>query len=480
MELRRVAAVVLLFVGVGVGLHLLMTPLRDCGQAAPAKAMTLAAGLALATLGSLGGFLIARVPKERINAVAQHLDHMVERGALGLSLSEGETDALGRLGRSINRYLTFVKDEVEQSYLTAKERQIQMKVLEAEKRHVEAVIHAISDGVVVTDAFGDLVLANAAAEEIFAFHFTSAIRKPVEEVIADKAFLAILADMRDTGLFVPHKTMEWIQGSGDEARTWRVILNTVVEGRKRDRISGVVAVLHNVTREKEIARMKSDFVSNVSHELKAPLASIRAYTEMLTDGEAATEAESKEFLQIIAGETDRLNRLIENILNLSRLESGLVPVNKTPLAVTEILRDVADVMTPQAARKHIRLEADLAPVFFRVHGDRDTLYQAVLNVVSNAIKYTPEGGQVRISTYIEEGSVVVDVADTGYGIPPDDLGRVFEKFYRSRHSAKEVVGTGLGLALVKHVVETVHGGRVTVESQVGKGSVFRLYLPAVR
>jgi len=480
IELRRAAAVILLFVGVGVGLHLLMAPLRDCGQTAPAKAMTLAAGLALAILGTIGGFLIARVPKERIAAVADHLENMAERGTLGLALSEGHTDALGRLGRSINRYLTFVKDEVEQSHLTAKERQIQMKVLEAEKRHVEAVIHAISDGVVVTDAFGDLVLANAAAEGIFGFHFDAAVRKPVEEFIGDKTFLAILNDMRDTGLFVPHKTLEWTQGQGEDLRAWRVILNTVVEGRKRDRISGVVAVLHDVTREKEIARMKSDFVSNVSHELKAPLASIKAYTEMLTDGEASSEAESKEFLQIIAGETDRLNRLIENILNLSRLESGLVPVNKTALAVTEILRDVGDVMTPQAAKKHIRLEADLAPVFFRVHGDRDTLYQAVLNVVSNAIKYTPEGGQVRISTFIEEGSVVVEVADTGYGIPPDDLARVFEKFYRSRNSAKEVAGTGLGLALVKHVVETVHGGRITLESQVGKGSVFRLYLPAVR
>jgi two-component system phosphate regulon sensor histidine kinase PhoR len=137
-------------------------------------------------------------------------------------------------------------------------------------------------------------------------------------------------------------------------------------------------------------------------------------------------------------------------------------------------------MTPQAVQKSIRLEADPAPVFFRVHGDRDMLYQAVLNVVSNAVKYTPEGGQIRISTYLDDSSVVVDVADTGYGIPPEDAGRVFEKFYRSRHSAKEAKGSGLGLALVKHVVEVVHGGRVAVESDVGKGSIFRLYLPAVR
>jgi two-component system phosphate regulon sensor histidine kinase PhoR len=480
IELRRAGAVVLLFLGVGVGLHLLLEPLRNAGLPAMVKAMTLGAGLALAVLGIIGGFLISRVPKERIDSVAAHLENMVRRGTVGMAISETEADALGRLGHAVNRYLAFVKEEVEQSHLEAKEWQIQMKVLDAEKRHIEAVIGAISDGVVVTDAFGDLVLANAAAENLFGFKFDPAARRPIEEAITDSSFLALVNDMREAGVLVPHRTIEWIQGAAEQARTWRVILNTVVESKKHDRISGVVAVLHDVTKEKEIARMKSDFVSNVSHELKAPLASIRAYTEMLVEGEARNETEAKEYLHVVASETDRMTHLIESILNLSRLESGLVPVNKADLAVTEILRDVADVMTPQAVQKHIRLEADLSPVFFRVHGDRDMLYQAVLNVVSNAIKYTPEGGQVRISTYLEDGAVVVEVADTGYGIPQEDAAKVFEKFYRSRHSAKAAKGTGLGLALVKHVVDVVHGGRVALESNVGKGSIFRLYLPAVR
>jgi two-component system phosphate regulon sensor histidine kinase PhoR len=480
IELRRAAAVILLFLGVGAGLHLLLNPLRDMGQPPSAIAATLACGVALAVLGLIGGYLVARIPKERLNTVSEYLEGMVRRGTIGLVMSESESDSLGRLGHAVNRYLAFIKDEVEQSHLAAKERQIQVKVLEAERRHIEAVIHAISDGVIVTGAFGDLLLANGAAETVFGFHFESAARKPIEEVIADKGFLALMGEMRETGLFTPHRTMEWVQGSGPDARTWRVVLNTVIEGKKRDRISGVVAVLHDVTKEKEIAKMKSEFVSNVSHELKAPLASIKAYIEMLLDREVRDEAQSREFFQTIAAETDRMNRLIENILNLSRLESGLVPVNKTDLAITEILRDVGDVMTPQAAKKNVRLEADLAPVFFRVHGDRDMLYQAILNVVSNAVKYTPEGGQVRVSTFLADGAVVVEVSDTGYGVPQEELQRIFEKFYRSRHSGKAAPGTGLGLPLVKHVVEAIHGGRVTVESQVGKGSTFRLYLPAVR
>jgi len=478
--LRRAATVILLFAGVGTGLHLLLPPMREAGQPTTVKTLVLALGVVLALLGLVGGFLVARLPKQRIDALAMRLENFVRRGKVGLVINEVEADALGRLGNAVNRYLTFVKDEVEQSHIAAKEQQIQMKVLAAEKRHVEAVIHAISDAVVVTDAFGDLVLANAAAERLFGFTYDAANRRPVDEIIQDKPFLSLLGEMRDIGLFTSSRTVEWIQGKGAAARTFQVILNTVVEGKKRDRVSGVVAVLHDVTKEREAAKMKSDFVSNVSHELKAPLASIKAYAELLQDGEAQDEKSQREFLQIIATETDRLNRLIENILSLSRMESGLVPVNKTELAVTEILRDVVDVMTPQALKKNIHLEADLAPVFFRVYGDRDMLYQTFLNVVSNAVKYTPEGGRVRISTFLEDGSVVVKVQDNGKGIPEDDLGRIFDKFYRGKGADKAAAGTGLGLALVKHVTETVHGGRIAVMSEVGRGSSFQLYLPAVR
>ncbi len=479
IELRRAIIVVLLFLGVGAGLYLLLDPIQESEQPPLVKTMVLACGLTLCVLGIIGGILLARLQRERIEAVATHLEGMVTRGRIGLVINEGQADALGRLGLAVNRYLRFVKEEIEQSHMAAKEHQIMTKVLEAEKRHVEAVIHAISDGVIVTDAFGDLVLANEAAEETFGFRFDATARRPVEEAIEDAEFLALLKEMRETGLHLPHRTAEWSRRVGDDVRTYRVILNTVVEGSKRERISGVVAVLHDVTKEKEIARMKSDFVSNVSHELKAPLASIKAYVEMLLDGEVDDEADAREFLTVIAGETERLNRLIENILRLSRLESGLIPINKADVAVTEILREVVDVIAPQAAKKGLALDADLAPVFFRVHGDRDMLSQAILNVASNAVKYTAEGGSVHIATFLDDGAVVVEVVDSGYGIPPEEIGKIFEKFYRTRLSGKAAPGTGLGLPLVKHIVETVHAGRVEVESHVGQGTTFRLHLPAV-
>ena len=249
-----------------------------------------------------------------------------------------------------------------------------------------------------------------------------------------------------------------------------------------EEVAGVVAVLHDVTREKEIARLKTDFVSNVSHELKTPLASIKAYIEMLIDGEAADDKTRREFYEIISSETERLHRLIENILNLSRIESGVIKVVREPISLTGVVKRVLDVAAPQAKLKNIQLVERLAPVYYQVEADQDMIYQAVMNLVSNAIKYTPEGGTVRVSVRMDEkdGRAICEVADDGAGIPADQLPFIFEKFYRVKANNKLAKGTGLGLTLVKHIVETVHDGKVTVESEEGKGSTFRMELAAVR
>ncbi|HOI55562.1 MAG TPA: ATP-binding protein, partial [Phycisphaerae bacterium] len=242
-------------------------------------------------------------------------------------------------------------------------------------------------------------------------------------------------------------------------------------------LSGMVVVLHDVTREREMARMKNDFVSKVTHELRTPLSSIRAYVEMLVEGEAEEPETRNEFYKIIDSESDRLSRMIDNILNISRIEAGVTKVQKENLALTGLLKNVVEVLTPQAGEKHQVLEAELSPVFYQVFGDRDMLYQAILNVVSNAIKYTPEGGSIRLSSDLVGGMAVVKVADTGLGIPKDDLPRLFQKFYRVGVNKGAAKGTGLGLALVKEIVETLHHGKVSVESEVGKGTTFVLQLP---
>ena len=172
-------------------------------------------------------------------------------------------------------------------------------------------------------------------------------------------------------------------------------------------------------------------------------------------------------------------RLIDNMLNISRIESGTVRINKEPVAASMVVRDALDVMRPQAEDKRIRLTDELTPVMYRVHADRDLLYQAVLNLISNAVKYTPEGGDVhvRVTPHEKKQTITIAVRDTGVGIPEDALPHMFEKFFRVETSEKMAKGTGLGLNLVKHIAETVHGGTVRLTSKVGEGSTFEMELP---
>ena len=204
------------------------------------------------------------------------------------------------------------------------------------------------------------------------------------------------------------------------------------------------------------------------------LASVKAYVELLIDGEAQDEATKREFYEVIQNEANRLGRLIDNILNISKIESGLVKVDRKPQSLTVIVKDAVEVIQPQADRKRIKVREQLTPVFYQASADRDMLYQAVLNLLSNAVKYTPEGGEVAVETAVDEvrRKVITRVSDTGVGIPPKDLPFIFDKFYRAESNSRMAQGTGLGLSLVKHIVETVHRGRLFVESETGKGSCF--------
>lgn len=230
--------------------------------------------------------------------------------------------------------------------------------------------------------------------------------------------------------------------------------------------------------EKELSEMKNQFVSLVSHELRTPLASIKAYVEMLIDGEATDAIIQREFYEVIQNEANRLGRLIDNILNISRIESGLARVNRKPHELGAILREAVEVIAPHASQKRIAIEQRAAAAAYPIVADRDMLYQAVLNLLSNAVKYTPEGGSVAVQTDSdpERGKVLIRIIDTGVGIPPKDLPFIFDKFYRAEANKRIAPGTGLGLSLVRHIVETVHGGRVSVESHVGSGSCFVIEL----
>ena len=411
-----------------------------------------------------------------MNAVSAELETMAGTGEIGHVSGRG-AELLVPVVRPINNVLARCRQEMDALRDVNRELKIQARVTDAEKQHTEAIIDSISDAVVVTNRFDELAMANAAAEELFDFTIAGALRKSINHVVNDGTLVRLIADTRKHGHTQRRKVVSHSVDTDGETRTFGVTLCCTTD--KRGEVSGVVAVLHDVTKEKEVGQMKTDFVSNVSHELRTPLAGIKAYIEMLLDGDAEDPKTRREFHEIISSETDRLSRLIDNILDIARIESGVVKVACEPMDPTAVVKATLEVANPQAAMKNIELAEELAPVYAQIEADRDMINQAVMNLVSNAIKYTPEGGRVTVSTKIDErhGVVVFSVADTGVGIGPEDLPHLFDKFYRVRGSSKMAQGTGLGLSLGKHIVETLHRGRLSVTSKRGEGSVFSFELP---
>lgn len=242
---------------------------------------------------------------------------------------------------------------------------------------------------------------------------------------------------------------------------------------------GVVVVLHDITDIRRLEKMRSEFVANVSHELRTPITSIKGFTETLLDGAMQDEETCRNFLQIISDESERLFRLIREILDLSKIEQKKIPLTLERYNAADLIANTVSVVQEQLHRKNLTLRLDVDPDIWLIT-DRDSFHQVMLNLLSNAIAYTLEGGLVTLSVHQQENRVVIKVQDTGIGIPEKDLERIFERFYRvDKARSRDSGGTGLGLAIVKHLVENLHG-IISVESREGEGTTFTVIFPAMQ
>jgi two-component system, OmpR family, phosphate regulon sensor histidine kinase PhoR len=379
--------------------------------------------------------------------------------------------------KEISKRLDDSENSIAQYKKQNDELKIQIQLSQRREKNVEAIIFSIRDAVIVIDEYDKLLMANHAAEEIFGFDFQKSQYKPLRELIdLDRAeFLDFVS--RSSKSRGQASKRDIVLTKESVPKTYDCIVSCVCD--KNQQCAGAIAVLHDITREKEISRLKDDFVSHVSHELKTPLASITACSEMLVDGEADDEKTRKEFYEVIQTQATRLNRLIEDILNTSRIESGLIKINKEPVSLTILIEEQLQMIKKYAEEKNINVIGQKPIVFDRVYVDKDMLSQVIVNLLSNAVKYTPAGGTIRIETEVDDVASLarVRVIDTGVGIPENEIGHVFDKYYRVSANNKQAKGTGLGLNLVKQIIEKLHNGRVFVTSQVGKGSTFGFELP---
>jgi two-component system phosphate regulon sensor histidine kinase PhoR len=399
----------------------------------------LAALLALAAAGALVTYVLARrmtAPLKEIGVVAE----AIAGGDYSRRAPSMSADETGALGRAMNRM--------------AEELATRVEKLRTARARLEVTLSTMEDGVLSLDQDGTVRLANGAASALFGLasspvgaKFWELVRIPGVETLAREALS--MGEPRRSDLEI-----------GDRFVSLRI---TPVRERQ-----GAVVVVHDVTEDRRYDALRREFVANASHELRTPLTMIQGYVETLLEGGP------REFLEITHRHVLRLSQLVGDLLDLSRLESGGDVLRREPTDVGVLLRRAKEDFAPLAARRKQTLD---------VVGDGEArvdprwVDRALANLFDNAIKYTPEGGAIRVTAERAGGALLIRVADNGIGIPSADLARVFERFYRvDKSRSREMGGTGLGLSIVKHVAQ-LHGGDVSVESAPGKGSVFTLRLP---
>jgi two-component system phosphate regulon sensor histidine kinase PhoR len=352
--------------------------------------------------------------------------------------------------------------------------------LRVERERLEAILRGMVEGVLVTDLAGTVVLLNARARELLGLApDASPAGRPLVALTRDPALGELMRELA-AGASIASRDVTLSAGTG-LGPTLQV---NAARLRGADGAAfGFVLVLHDVTELRRLEVIRRDFVANVSHELRTPLTAIKGYAETLL-GEAGDDRDTAQrFLAIIDRHSERLGRLIDDLLTLSDLELGRTPMRLMPVAIGPAVDDVLQIFAEPVARAGVRVEAQIAPGLLPVLADGDRLRQVLINLVDNAVKYTPAGGRVLVravpATGDEQaGMVEVAVEDSGVGIPAQDLPRLTERFFRvDKARSRELGGTGLGLAIVKHIVQA-HGGSLAISSALGQGTTVRVFFQA--
>ena len=344
-----------------------------------------------------------------------------------------------------------------------------------EKKNTDAVIRSIAEGLVVVDAKGKVIMMNPAAEKILGTSSKDKVGRPVDENVHAEQLVSLVRTAEDED----KKEIELV-GQGDETRKIIRASSAVIENENGQTI-GMVSVLSDITKQRELDEMKSAFVAKVSHELRTPLVAIeKSISLLLTRATGPLSDNQEQFLSIADRNLKRLARLINDLLDLSKLEAGKMQMKMEPCSIGRNIDESIDGLLNWANTKSINFERNIQKDLPEIMFDSDRMIQVLTNLIGNAVKFTPVNGVITVAAALQEDYVEVSIADTGIGIPPESLGKVFDKFYQvGERTATDISGTGIGLSIAKEIVE-IHGGRIWVESDQGRGARFIFTLPLRR
>jgi signal transduction histidine kinase/GAF domain-containing protein len=353
----------------------------------------------------------------------------------------------------------------------------------SEKQRIDAIIHHMADGLLMLDQEGTVVSCNPALATMLDIPEQDIEGQSIAGSGVDSRLQAVCGVASDSTVTdeagIPAQRVEIPRvdpgGCPLRPRTLRVHTTAVMD--EANQPLGEVRVVHDVTKEREVEEMKEEFLSIASHELRTPLFSMQGFIGLILDDQVPDVETQREFLRIAYRQTERLAALATNLLDLSRLNAGKLELQRESVQLLDVMNQATQKLLPLAHGKQITLVVDLPPDLPTITGDQTWLEHVVTNLVDNAIKFSPEGGQVAVSASQSDGEILVEVRDTGVGIPPESLDQIFEKFYRvPDETGERPEGTGLGLHIARIIVDA-HGGRIWAESAPGEGSVVRFVLP---
>lgn len=400
-------------------------------------------------------------PIEKMTKVAQQITNMNYQSRVPAY----SNDEVGQLGQAINR----MSESLQQ----------QMERIQENERRLQGVMENMMSGIMMIDREERIMLLNPAAEYILGFSSQELLGKKYNEAKQQYEFTKLIQECIETQDPIRDEMVFYYPAE----RILDIHLSPIAH--EDEEWSGVLIVIHDITAVRRLERMRSEFVANVSHELKTPIAAVKGFAETLLAGALNDKETAVSFLQIIFDESERLNRLIGDILELSKIESKRIPMNFSPIYLPEFLEKSVSVLRKEAEKKHVELSMQVDDDIY-IEADEDRLRQIMINLLSNGIAYTQDGGKVKVRVEPLDMNADGDyerlrliVSDTGMGIPKKDLPRIFERFYRvDKARSRSSGGTGLGLSIVKHLVE-LHKGTIRVDSEVGVGTRFTIELPVI-
>jgi len=408
---------------------------------------------ALLTAGGAG--LLALLIAERTARPVRQLTEVVQRvaeGDLHARLLPTTRDEVGTLTRAFNQMSDRLRGTI--------------TMLVEERGRLATVLDNMADGVVITDGDGSVRLINPAAARLLGTSEETAMGHSFAGAVRDHRIIDLWRQCREGC----DELVDLIEGGHN-----RPFLQVVVTPLRDAEPGANLVILQDLTQVRQMETVRRDFISNISHELRTPLASLKALADTLRDGALEDPPAARRFLDRVEVEVDALTQMVQELLELSRIESGQVGFEIEPVPVVEVVQPPVERLRPQVERADLHLTIDLPSDLPLVLADVDRVRQVITNLTHNAIKFTPPGGAVTVSAAADQDEVVISVRDTGVGIPADDLPRIFERFYKADR-ARAGGGTGLGLAIAKHIV-FAHGGRIWAESIEGRGSTFYVALP---